>query len=286
MALKAWVTTKDSLGFAWQMREEVLGGSIFYGVLFTVFLIGLNSMGYSYADLLLQSAQMYTGGGAELSSELKTLMILMQVFTVLVALFFSYRIQTILLRRADAPAAKPVVSFAKYAPKFIGVRLIPHTLLLLTSMFSFQGVWDIALACGVGAVLTQVLMIRFDLAVAATAAGDDEDGLMQGFALGAGNGFKMFFGMLAALIIVQLVFIPVNIGVGLFANPAALGGNEYFLYLNWVLEGVKAGVSIYVAAILNAAYFCALKPEYGFVVDDTFYTIGQEEHDEIPEPAE
>ncbi len=287
MALKAWSTTKDSLGFAWQMREEILGGSIFYGVLFTLFLLALNSFGFSYSEAANKIAAGFSSDDtASLAINLQISLWMAQAFFLVVASFFSYKLQTNLIRRAAAPAEKPPVNMTGYALKYIAVRIFPYALMMSIGLFAFQKAWAVAAGLTALLVVVQTLMMRFELAIAATAAGHEKSSLMHGFSMGAKSGLKIFLCMVFSFVLVQIVFIPIDIVGGLFAGVLGFAEGGYGQYLAWLLEGVKTGVGIYVLAILNAAFFCALKPEYGFVVDDAFYSVGQGDDDEIVEPAE
>ncbi len=275
MKVSMWAAAKDGMSFAWQVKDTVLGFATVYGFLFVGLVWALQSFGLSYADpaAIIQT----TATDTVVSWDAQTLNMVLQVFGLFATIAGGYYFLTSFIRRADNPTVPLAGSFGSYALQALVVKSGPALLLAGLSMIGLP--IEVMAALIVGFIVVQVALMRLELSVVSTAVNGPDQAFTSGLRLGTGYAFKMFLSLIATIIIVLLVFIPVDFAVGTMLKGLIAGDGIFLFYALMFLQAFKAGTVIAVSALVLGAYYCALRPEYGFVDDDMFYAIGVEEDD-------
>lgn len=277
MKVNMWAAAKDAMSFSWQIKEAVLGFSIFYALMMVALVWLLYTAGLNYVDPMAYAEASAMGVKIEVSWDAQLINIITQILALLGAIAGGYYFQTTYIRKADNPAEKLTGSFQAYAVKGLIVKLVPGALMAGLSVLGLPGM--VMLGLGIGFVVAQILVMRFELSVTSTAIGGQDQDFAAGYKLGAGQAFKMFAFLIVAAIIVFIVYIPIEFVFGLSLTSVITEVSFLSTAAVVFMQSLKAGSIIAVSAMVLGAYYCALRPEYGFMDDDMFYAVGFEEDD-------
>ncbi|UTW59872.1 hypothetical protein KFE96_06090 [Kordiimonas sp. SCSIO 12603] len=281
MKISMWNAAKDGMSFSWQVKEAILGFAVVYALVFLAFVWALQAVGFGYVNPDEVAAALLNGGMSEFSWGAQVVNIATNVVALLGAMVGGYYFQRTFIRREDNPSEKMTGSAGAYMQKSFLVKLLPAVFMAGVAILGLPFSQIAALVAGV--LVVQLLIIRFELSVVSTALNGPDQSFAEGYQLGRGQAFKMFAFLVLATILVFIVFIPVDIAFSLLAPFLGIGSDLY-IAASVFMQAFKSGAVIGVSAIVLGAYYCALRPEYGFFDGELFYSVGDEDmaHDSKP----
>lgn len=257
-SLSMWAAAKSGLAFFWQLRRSLFSIYVGYSLFNFVVMYALDTMGFGYLSLVENGFKI-----EEHSVLTLTVFLLLDLLLVWGASFINFLVYSSFVgQRGEMDVRKngSFIEFFKYD-------------FIVTQIYSFLGIFMLLYSSttaliifGVVGLALQPVFMRLRLGLVSAAVDGQEKNFSDVWMLGEGLGWRMFWAIFFLFAGITLGLLVLEAILGWFFEFLGAGTEQGVVSFKQVWQGLQSSLFALVNVFVTAAFYCALRPGFGFRV--------------------